>query len=208
LIEEEGGKKMDIQSSRIIGIIGALLMVLGIIPSVGGIIMLLGLILVLVALKGYADTYKESSIFNNALYSIIFILIGAVVTIVILLYAAVGFAASLGINNLMDLASWQQIDWQEAVNFDTIQSFLVPVILALIVLVAFVIFAGFYFKKAMNTLSEKTKVNLFHTTGTVFFVGAILTIIAIGLFIIYVSFILLLISFYESKPLEQTPPPQ
>lgn len=191
-----------------IGIIGALLMVLGIIPSVGGIIMLLGLILVLVALKGYADTYKESSIFNNALYSIIFIIIGAVVTIVILLYAAVGLAASLGINNLMDLASWQQIDWQEAVNFDTIQSFLVPVILALIVLVAFVIFAGFYFKKAMNTLSEKTKVHLFHTTGTVFFVGAILTIIAIGLFIIYVSFILLLISFYESKPLEQTPPPQ
>ena len=199
---------MDIQSSRMIGIIGALLMVLGIIPSVGGIIMLLGLILVLVALKGYADTYKESSIFNNALYSIIFILIGAVVTIVILLYVAVGFAASLGINNFMDLASWQQIDWQEAVNFDTIQSFLVPVILALIVLVAFVIFAGFYFKKAMNTLSEKTKVKLFHTTGTVFFVGAILTIIAIGVFIIYVSFILLLISFYESKPLEQTPPPQ
>jgi uncharacterized membrane protein len=60
----------------------------------------------------------------------------------------------------------------------------------------------------MNTLSGKTGVKLFHTTGTVFFVGALLTIILIGFIVIWVAFILLMISFYESKPLEQMQQPQ
>ncbi len=196
------------QTSRLVGIIGALLIILGLVPTIGGFFMLLGIILVLIALKGYADTYKENGIFNNALYAIIFVIIGAVVSIAILLYVAVGFATSLGINNLMDLTSWQQLEWQQVVNFDMIRPYILPVVLALVVLFAFTIFAAFYFKKAMNNLSEKTGVKLFHTTGTLFFAGAILTIILIGFLIIYVSFILLLISFYESKPPQQNPQPQ
>lgn len=199
---------IDIQTSRLLGIIGALFMVLCIIPTAGGLLMLIGVILVLIAIKGYADTYKESSIFNNALYTIIFEIIGVVVFMAILLIVAMSFLATLGINNLADLSAWQQIDWQNAVNITNIVQFIVPIILALVVLFAFTIFASLYFKKAMNTLSEKAGVKLFHTTGTVFFVGAILTIIIVGLIIIWVSFLLLMISFYESKPPEQSQQPQ
>lgn len=199
---------MNIQTSRLLGIIGALLMILSVIPSVGGLLMLIGFILVLIALKGYADTYKDNSIFNNAFYAIIFEIIGAVVCVAILIYVAAGFAASLGINNLADLSAWQQINWQNAVNIDNILQFIIPIILALIVLFAFTIFASLYFKKSMNTLSEKTGVKLFHTTGTLFFAGAILTIIVVGLIIIWFSFILLLISFYENKPQEHSQQPQ
>ena len=60
----------------------------------------------------------------------------------------------------------------------------------------------------MNVLSTKTNVKLFHTTGTVFFIGALLTIVFIGIILIWVSFILLLIAFYESKPAEPTKQPQ
>lgn len=200
---------MDIQTSRLLGILGAIFMVLIIIPQIGGLLMLLGIIFLLIALKGYADTYKENSIFENALYTIVFEIIGAVVFIAILLFVAFGFLSTLGITNITDFASWQAVDWQEAVNIANILPFIAQIIIALVVLFAFTIFAALYFRKSMNALSTKTGVHLFHTTGTVFFVGAVLTIILIGFLIIWVSFVLLVISFYESKPLNQTQqPPQ
>jgi uncharacterized membrane protein len=200
---------MDIQTSRLLGVLGAIFMVLIIIPQIGGLLMLLGIIFLLIALKGYADTYKESAIFENALYTIVFEIIGAVVFIAILLFVALGFLSTLGITNITDFASWQAVDWQQAVNIDNILPFIAQIVIALVVLFAFTIFAALYFRKSMNALSTKTGVHLFHTTGTVFFVGAFLTIILIGFLIIWVSFVLLVISFYESKPVNQTQqPPQ
>jgi len=199
---------LTIQTSRLVGIICALVLILGVLPSIGGFFMLIGIVCVLIALKGYADFYKDGNIFHNAIYAIIFEIIGVVVSIGILLYIAMSFLTSLGINNLVDLSSWQNIDWQHAVDISTLTSYLIPIILALVALFAFTIFASLYFRKSMSTLSEKTGVKLFHTTGTVFLIGALLTIILFGLLIIWVSFILLLISFYVSKPLEQSPQPQ
>jgi uncharacterized membrane protein len=199
---------MDIQTHRLLGIIGAFLMVIGFLPSIGGFFMLIGIIFVLIAIKGYADAYKDGSIFHNTLYTIVFEIIGVVVCAGIVIYGAMGFFASLGVNNLADLRSWQQIDWQNAVNINNILPSIGAIILGLVILFAFTVLASLYFKKAMNTLSGKTGVKLFHTTGTVFFVGALLTIILIGFIVIWVAFILLMISFYESKPLEQMQQPQ
>jgi uncharacterized membrane protein len=199
---------MDIQTYRLLGIIGALLMILVVVPTVGGFFMLIGIIFVLVALKGYGDAYKESSIFHNTLYTIVFEIIGAVVCVGIVIYGAMGFLASLGVNSLVDLRSWTQIDWEHAINISNILPFVGAIIVGLVILFAFTVLASLYFKKAMNTLSGKTGVKLFHTTGTVFFVGALLTIILVGLIVIWVAFILLMISFYESKPLDQKQQPQ
>jgi uncharacterized membrane protein len=199
---------MDIQTHRLLGIIGAFLMVIGFIPSIGGVFMIIGLIFVLIALKGYGDAYKDGSILHNTLYTIVFEIIGVVVCIGIIIYGAMGFLSSLGINNFMELRSWQAIDWQNAVNINNILPFVGAIVLGLVILFAFTVLASLYFKKAMNTLSGKTEVKLFHTTGTVFFVGALLTIIFIGFIVIWVAFILLMISFYQSKPLEQKQQPQ
>jgi uncharacterized membrane protein len=199
---------MDIQTHRLLGIIGAFLMVIGFLPSIGGFFMLIGIIFVLIALKGYADAYKDGSIFHNTLYTIVFEIIGVVVCAGIVIYGAMGFLSSLGIDNFMELRSWQAIDWQHAVNIDNILPFIGAIILGLVILFAFTVLASLYFKKAMNTLSGKTGVKLFHTTGTVFFVGALLTIVLVGFIVIWVTFILLMISFYESKPLEHTQQPQ
>lgn len=200
---------MEMQTNRILGIIGAFLMVIGFLPSVGGFFMLIGIIFVLIALKGYADAYKDGSIFHNAVYTIVFEIIGVVVCAGVIIYGAMGFLASLGINNLAELRTWTQIDWQHSVNINNILPFIGAIILGLVILFAFTVLASLYFKKAMNTLSGKTGVKLFHTTGTVFFAGALLTIILIGFIVIWVAFILPMIAFYESKPHEQMQqPPQ
>ncbi|PNX48069.1 MAG: hypothetical protein BV457_04505 [Thermoplasmata archaeon M9B1D] len=191
---------MDMKTSRLLGIIGALFMVIGFLPAIGGILMLIGLIFVIIALKGYGDYYKDSSIFNNTIYTIVLEIIGVVVFVGVIIYGAFEFLSSLGIENIYELNSWTQIDWQNAIDINNILPFVGAIVLGLVILFAFTVIASLFFKKAMNTLTEKTEIKLFHTTGTVFFIGAILTIIFIGFILIWVAFILLLISFYESKP--------
>jgi uncharacterized membrane protein len=60
---------MQIETSKTLGGVGAILMFLGVIPFISyyGIIELVGLILVMVSLYNLASYYTEKGIFNNAL---------------------------------------------------------------------------------------------------------------------------------------------
>ena len=73
---------MTLESDKTLGGIGAILLFIGIIPygePVTAIIALVGLILILVALYGFAGIYKERGIFNNSIYGIIAVIVGAVI---------------------------------------------------------------------------------------------------------------------------------
>ncbi len=78
---------MSIETSKILGGIGALLMFIGVIPYVNyfGVIELIGLILVMVALYGLGSYYKEGGIFNNALYGLIMGIVGGVVSVAVVI---------------------------------------------------------------------------------------------------------------------------
>jgi len=72
---------MLIETSRILGGVGALLMFIGIFPYINyfGVVELVGLILVMVALYDLAGHYSERGIFNNVLYGLIIGIVGGVV---------------------------------------------------------------------------------------------------------------------------------
>ena len=83
---------MTIESSETLGGIGAILLI--IFPFTGwfasgfsGIIGLAGAILVLVALNGLANEYRERRVFNNALYGVILIIVGVAVVVAIFVIA-------------------------------------------------------------------------------------------------------------------------
>src|SRR5512136_2875303 len=77
------GQKMSVETSKILGGVGALLMFIGILPYINyfGLLELVGLILVFVALYNFGSHYKEGGIFNNALYGLIIGIVGGVVAI-------------------------------------------------------------------------------------------------------------------------------
>lgn len=60
--------------------------------------MLVGLILVLIAMKEFADYYKEDGIFNNALTRIIAAIVGVIAFVVIAVTAAVDLLREIGIS--------------------------------------------------------------------------------------------------------------
>jgi uncharacterized membrane protein len=217
---------MDLDSAKNLGGVGALLLVISGVGIFGtpfvGLLGIVGLILVLVALKGMADNYNETGIFKNALYFFIAAIIGVV--------AFIGTIVASLIYFLTNLPDWAQTyinkqDWQGLANAlsqhasdlssfsGSLWTLIGAVILALVILFVMFVIAMFFFRRSLGLLATRTKVGLFGTAGLLMLIGAVLTIIFIGLLLIWIGWILLTVAFFSvRKPSETTlspptPPP-
>jgi len=209
---------MTIESSKTLGGIGAILLV--IFPFISwptggfaGIVGLAGAILVLIALNGLANEYRERRVFNNAMYGVILTIAGIVIAVAIFVGAAFGMLSVLGIHvsNWMDpsavQSAFQDFNWANiTVDMNALAPYIGAAIGALIILFLCAVFGAFLIRRSLNTLAEKSGTHLFATAGLLMLIGAILTIIVIGLILLWVSLILLAVAFFEMRTTQ--PPPQ
>jgi uncharacterized membrane protein len=208
---------MTFESSKTLGGIGALLMFIGVLPYINyfGIIPLIGAILVLVALHGFASIYKESGIFDNALYGIIAGIVGVVLSI------AIGIAIVLpNIKDfLMKLYPTWNGDWSTITSLSgmtpntnnialgDVIPFISAAIVIIVILWVFAIIATFLYRRSLKQLSTKTNVGLFSTTGMLLLIGAVLIIaFGFGLLLLWIATLILAIAFFTMKPQETQPP--
>jgi uncharacterized membrane protein len=212
---------MTLESSKNLGGIGAILMVIGVLPiPYATILSLVGLILLLIGLKGLADFYKEGGIFNNALYAIILGIVGVVIAAGILVVMFVSTLLELGIN-ISNIADWASIGTQlttvftDFSNFGLLFNLLGAIAISLIVLFVFAIIAVLFYRRSLTLLASKTGVGLFGTAGLLMLIGAVLTIIVIGALLIWIAWILVAVAFFRirAQPTAPTqtatpPPPQ
>jgi len=184
---------------------------LGFLGAYTSILSLIGLILVLIALNGLANYYNERGIFNYALYGILTAIVGGVVSVAIILGAAFGFLAAIGIDfaKLTDWTAFSRIDWQSIVTLDALRPFIAAVVLGLVVLFVFVVVSAFLIRRSLNFASAKTGVGMFSTAGLILLIGAFLTIIIIGFLLIWIAMILLIVAFFQirAQPAAAPPPP-
>jgi len=206
---------MELETSKNLGGIGAILLVIGFLGFIGsafsGILSLVGLILVLIAMKGLSDHYGEASIFNNSLYGVILLIVGGVVSVAALIVTALSLIKDvLGIElstAISDPTAFSRIDWTEVVTENLIAYAGGTMVGILIVLFIFVVVAAIFYRKSLNTLSSKSGVGMFSTAGLVLLIGAVLTIILIGVIIIWIALILLAVAFFRIKPTITQPTP-
>jgi len=179
-------------NAKILGGIGALLILLGIIPYAGALIGLIGFILVFVAVKYISDETKDKTIFNNFLFFFIITIVGIVLAagISIITFIDVG-----GIEYFIDLQTQTLTD--PMVIFEELQGFLTGVIIALLILWVSLIVSVIFLRKSFDSIAEHTNVKWFGTSGLLFLVGAATVIIAIGFIIILVALILMIIAFFS-----------
>jgi uncharacterized membrane protein len=204
---------MSVETSRILGGVGALLMFIGIIPYINyfGAIELVGLILVMVALYNLASHYREGGIFNNALYGLIMGIVGVVVSI-----AAVIITVLTSLSDFLYalFPDWNG-DWTALsgltpnpsnLSMDSIAPFLAGIFAVLIILWVFAIVAAFFIRRSLGTLSAKSGVGLFSTAGLLLLIGAVLIVLlGIGLILIWISALLLAIAFFQIRPQQAQP---
>jgi uncharacterized membrane protein len=210
---------MTLESSKILGGIGAILMFIGVLPTINylGIIEIIGLILVLVALHSLANYYREGGIFRHAVYGVAVAVVGGIITGVL--------AVAVVLSNIKDLLTqvypgWNG-DWStlqgmtpNTTNFDV--STIFPLISGLLVVLVLVwvvtIIAAFFIYRSLKQVSNKSNTGLFGTAGLILLIGAIIPII--GLILMWISALILAIAFFTLKPQEQpmatatSPPPQ
>lgn len=202
---------MDLQSAKNLGGIGALLLVIAGIGLLGtsymGLLGIIGIILVLVALNGMAENYKEPGIFRNGVYFIVAAIVGIAVFIGALIASLIYF--------LSNLPDWMQTyvqnrDWQGLANalpnhtsdLGSLWTVIASAIIAFVVLFVMLIVAMIFLRRSLGLLSSKSKVGLFGTAGLLMLIGAALTIIIIGFVLIWVGWILLTIAFFSIREIQ------
>ena len=203
---------MNLKSSKTIGGIGAILIVVSFLPYISQLpfIGLIGAILVLVGLHGFASVYKERGIYDNALYGIIAGIVGVVLAVVI------GIAIVLP--NITDFLlkvfpSWNG-DWTTItslsgmipntsnIGFGDIIPFITAAILVIATLWVFGIIATFFVRRSLVQLAAKTNVGLFSTAGTLLLIGAVLVIVVVGLLLMWIAALILAIAFFRIRTVE------
>jgi len=199
---------MSIESSKILGGVGALLMFVGVFPYLNffGVIEIVGLILVMVALYNLGGIYREGGIFNNALYGMITGIVGVVISVAVVMITVL---TSLK-NFLYSIFPDWNGDWTALsgltpdplnISVDSIVPFLAGLFVVLLVLWVFTIISAFFFRRSLGTLSAKSGVGLFSIAGLLILIGAVLIILfGIGLILIWISALLLAIAFFQLRP--------
>jgi uncharacterized membrane protein len=199
---------LTIETSRILGLIGALLMFIGVIQYINflGAIEVVGLILVMIALYNLGGYYKDGTIFNNALYGLIMGIVGVVISVFVVVVTV--------LTSLTDFLQSIFPDWNgdwtalsgltpdpTNISLGSIAPFIVGIVTVLVVLWVFSIVAAFFVRRSFGALSEKSGIGLFSTAGLIILIGAVLIVVfGIGLILIWISALLLAIAFYQLKP--------
>jgi len=183
----------DLGNAKIFGGIGALLTLIGtFIPYAGPIISIVGLIFVFIAVKSISDLTKDHDIFRNYLYSFIMSIISIVAVFVIIF---IGFGMVGGFSWITSLQDINITDF--STFWDSFGGIIGYTLLALFVGWILAIIAAIFLRRSYNSIAKHTKVKLFRTTGTLYFWGAITTIIVIGFLIIFIASIIEIIAYFS-----------
>jgi uncharacterized membrane protein len=155
--------------------VGAILLIFYLIPFAGLILGIIGAVLLLMGIKGLADYYQDSGIYQNALMGVVYIIIGIVATLVIF----IGFIFGSIFAGLFALGL---------------------LVVAVVVLFVFTLLGAMSFRKSFSMLAQKSGEHMFETAGLILFIGAVLTIILVGLPVVAIAWILLAVAFFSIKP--------
>jgi len=150
---------------------------------------IIGLVLVFVAVKYIADETKDHPIFKN--YMLFFLCnIIALVAAVAIFFAIGGLSIISTMQSLSNLTNPSEI-------MDAIAPLLTGCVVALLVGWILLILGTLYLRKSYNSIAEHTKVDLFKTTGLLYFIGAITLVVIVGALIILIAKILEIIAFFS-----------
>jgi uncharacterized membrane protein len=180
---------MTIESNRMLGGVGASLIVVSALSSlfalpplfdlystgttaaspfssVLGLAGLAGIILFMVAMKGFAGDYKDAGIFNNALYGLLSSIAVAVL--------AGGLMVAVMFMNLSSVIPTLNPVPGPTNLFQSILEFMVPVMPAFSVAG---LVQALFTMRAFNLLADKSDVRMFRTAGWALLAGSVLAII-------------------------------
>lgn len=177
---------MDLGTAKILGLIGVVIELVGALAGATGyglVLSIIGFILVLIAIHGLAEISGIRAIFNKYLQGCIFVIIGIIVAVIVILY--------LGLMTVLSTFFLGPHGFAPAALPLTI---LFAIIIAFIIMYVFLVLGYMKIKESYHLIADTFNHNTFRTVGTIYFIGAILTIIIVGLLLLFIGTIVELIA--------------
>jgi len=168
----------NFESSKSLAAIGALLLFLSFVPVIG----IVGIVLLLVGMKGLSEYYHDESIYMYSLRGLIFGIIGVIAV------SAFSFLTFFG-------GIFSAVELGPAAIIGGIFG----VLIVLVVAFTFYLLMAINFRRAYSILAQRSGESNFQTAGTLLFFGAILTIFAVGLILVWIAWIIAAIAFFSMK---------
>jgi len=157
--------------------IGGIGSILLLIPGIS----IVGYILILVATKYISDDLGDRSILNNMIYAVITAIVG-VAAGAFLLFSGLFFGIfTLGVGAILGIIG------------------------GLIVVWIFLVISSLFIRRSYDAIATRLNVDYFRTAGTLYFVGALLTIVLVGFIILLVAYIFQIIAFFSMPDASQPP---
>ncbi|HKT21800.1 MAG TPA: DUF996 domain-containing protein [Nitrososphaerales archaeon] len=161
-------------------IIGGIGSILEIIPFLS----IVGYILVLISVKFVSDEVHDSSIFNDMIIAVVAGIVGVAAGGFVLIFSGIFAVFTAGVSAFLGILAVLAIVW-----------------IALIV-------SSIFVRRAYGNIAAKLNVSTFRTAGTLYFVGALLTIVIVGFLILFVAYLVQVIAFFsiqEGQPVAPAP---
>ncbi|AEF19970.1 MULTISPECIES: DUF996 domain-containing protein [unclassified Hydrogenobaculum] len=166
------GNKVNISTQKMLGGIGAILILLSVVPGIGILFSIVGGVLLIVSIYQISNMLKKPAIFNKFIIGFVLGLIGWIIALFFGLLSFVGivvfFSTGIGI---------------------------IAIILVYILFIA----ATYFYKKAYSMLANALNHKLFSTAGLLMFIGAITIILfGLGAILLFIGWIILAVAFFTA----------
>jgi uncharacterized membrane protein len=184
----------NFQYSKTLAMEGSILIILGLVPYVGWVLGILGVILLLRSMKEFANYYQDNTIYQNSLTGVKYY----IVALIALAVSGAGFVVGFVFNGFANNGSLASFGVGNAVGIAVGAAFL-------IVAFVFYVLAATHLRKTFASLAQKTGEHSFETAGTLLWVGSFLTIIGIGVLLIFIAWIFAVVGFFTMRNPQQQP---
>lgn len=166
--------------------------------AVIGIIAFAGFILFVVAMHRLSQYYDEPVIYKNTLYGFIINIVGSIIILVIYVVLFTSLMHSVPQGNIQTTAVTPIPTVPPLLNSIGLlfSSFLAILGISLVLGVVSAVF----YMRAFNKLGEKTGIDTFKTVGLLYLLGIVLSIVGVGILLVWIAWILALIGFRSIKP--------
>ena len=176
-----------LSEAKVLGGIGSILLILSLVPNIGPLLGIVGFILLLIAIKYISDIVGDEKIFKDTLIAVILAIIGVFAGIII------GGAAIFTLISRGLLTGG--IAPPTGFLLTLLGTFLIPLIIAFIVIWIFMIISAVFFRRSLDSIASKLNIGMFSTAGLIYLIGAIIPVI--GFIIMIVAAILLAVAFFS-----------
>jgi uncharacterized membrane protein len=180
----------NFETNKILGGVGTLLTAIGtlvLFQGTVGIVGLVGMILLLIAMRGLSDDFKDYGVFRRAVGGFIFALIGTLIAIAVLSAFSIltGFFFTHIVLGSLVLAG---------------------AIVGWVVMFIFFVLSGIFYRLAFNSLADKSRIPMLRTGALILLIGSVLTIVFAGFVLMFVAWILIAVGLFSLRlPTEQAP---